>query len=306
MPAQRHPLRAVRPGPLRLPGHGRVPGPDRHRLHEPEPRHRAQDHPVRPRPRSAARQDPPSPGRLIGATATWTPRARSPVPGDPTGAAGVPAIPGSVRDVACEFVEPGAGGGVAGGTPVTARRQRSSRADFRGVGRRGSLELAGLHETPQEQCQPCLDGRQVVLVALAFRHRLPPPPKRPVPRLDVLAGDVLDGLAFRRWVADVAEHLPGGGVDVDLRRVAPRAVMSWRAWLSIASLVANPGIVQARTLRRGRPSWSMPSTAMTRAWAESRPPFPAHPRCFAPAGPCGPPPMGRAPRGRSAHPPAPP
>ena len=29
----------------------------------------------------------------------------------------------SAGDVACEFIEPGAGGGVAGGTPVTARRQ---------------------------------------------------------------------------------------------------------------------------------------------------------------------------------------
>jgi len=36
----------------------------------------------------------------------------------------------SVWDVACEFVEPGTGGGVAGGPPVTAWRQCSSGADL--------------------------------------------------------------------------------------------------------------------------------------------------------------------------------
>ncbi len=47
LPPQRDSLGAVRTGAVGLPGHGRVPRPDRHRLDEPEPRHRGEDHPSR-------------------------------------------------------------------------------------------------------------------------------------------------------------------------------------------------------------------------------------------------------------------
>ena len=43
--------------PVGLPGHGRVPGPDRHRLDEPESRHRGEDHPSGPGVGTTARAE---------------------------------------------------------------------------------------------------------------------------------------------------------------------------------------------------------------------------------------------------------
>ena len=48
LPSQRNSLGAVRTGAFGLPGHGRVPGPDRHRVDEPQSRHGGEDHPPGP------------------------------------------------------------------------------------------------------------------------------------------------------------------------------------------------------------------------------------------------------------------
>ena len=62
--------------------------------------------------------------------------------------------------------------------------------------------------------------------------------------LHVLERDVVHRLALREGMADVLEHLHAARPDVDLvARSQPTALISRRAWSSVRSLVAKPGMV---------------------------------------------------------------
>src|SRR5947209_16840757 len=67
------------------------------------------------------------------------------------------------RHVLAQLVKPDIGFRVAGSAPIAAWRKRTTGADLRPVGEGGALKLAGFEETLEEDFEPLLDGRQVIL-----------------------------------------------------------------------------------------------------------------------------------------------
>ena len=84
------------------------------------------------------------------------------------------------RHVLFELSDPGIGMRIARRAPVPARRKRAARADLRTVRHGGTLELADLEKTEQEQAQPFANGRKIIgalVLVLAA-----PPARRPLAR----------------------------------------------------------------------------------------------------------------------------
>src|SRR5262245_39686848 len=74
---------------------------------------------------------------------------------------------------ALHLLQPGSRLGVAGGAVVAARGERAARADLRGIGHAGPLELAKLKETPGEDMQPVLDLTNAVLMPVGLQDIWP-------------------------------------------------------------------------------------------------------------------------------------
>src|SRR3954454_6290053 len=75
-----------------------------------------------------------------------------------------------LRHVPLQFVQPRAGRPVRRRTLITARRQRTTRADLRTIRHGRPLELAEAEEAPNEQSQPVPDLRQLVAPAALRRE----------------------------------------------------------------------------------------------------------------------------------------
>ena len=119
---------------------------------------------------------------------------------------------------------------------------------------------------------------QLAQVARSHNHALvefakPEEMARPLACLNVLKRDVVDGLAFRKGMAYVLEHLHAARPDIDLPGQSSRSRRSSRlAWSRVRALVANPGMMQASMFDRGRAMTSMARAQTMRAWVESSPP----------------------------------
>src|SRR5918912_107334 len=107
-------------------------------------------------------------------------------------------------DVAPQFVQPGRGLGITGGTPIPTRRERPAGADLRPVRQGRAFELAQLEEAQQEDLQPSPDRGQVVLAPLRGGKPLRPHAARlVVPRLVAQVGDLAGTVAIARDVVEV-------------------------------------------------------------------------------------------------------
>src|SRR5262249_39187810 len=81
-----------------------------------------------------------------------------------------------IRHIQAQLLQPDNGFGVARGTPIASRRQRTAGTDLGAVGNGRALELAEFEEPIDKDFQPLLDLAQVVLAALLWSEQVRPDP----------------------------------------------------------------------------------------------------------------------------------